>query len=73
VGALVGAVHQRFVGPLEIEGVNQRFPQLRLSKLLAPGIDEPTLSAGGSLVANDLAFDPPVAHRWKIVPRCPDA
>ena len=71
--ALIGIVHQRLVGPFEIEGADQRFAQLRMAEFLAPRIDEPALRAGRRLVGQDLAFHPVVADRRKIVARRPDA
>ncbi len=45
VRARVGAVHNRLVGPLEIEGLSQRVADTRILELLASCIEEPALRA----------------------------
>ena len=71
MGALVGAVHDVLVGPLEIEGVDHRLAQLRILELLPACVHEPPLRARGRIVGNDLALDTAVADRGKIVARGP--
>src|SRR6185295_16917876 len=68
-----GPIHDRLVGPFEIEGVDEGFPQAPVLELLPPGVEEPALRARGRVVANDVALDAPVPHRRKVIARRPDA
>ncbi len=45
MGALVRTVHQRAVGPLEIEGEIERLSHQRVFQLLAPRVEEIALRA----------------------------
>src|SRR4029077_9379484 len=73
MGPIIGPVHDGLVGPLEVEGVDERLTQALVLELLAPRIEEPALRARGRVVANDIAPDPSVPHRRKVVARRPDA
>ena len=72
-GALIGAVHDRLVGPFEVEGVVERLAQPRIGEFLPPRIDEPALRAGRRIVGQHVALDAAVFDRREIVARRPDA
>jgi hypothetical protein len=52
---------------------DQGFAQALVLELLAPGIDEPALGAGWSVVGNLIPLHPPIPERRKLVARRPDA
>src|SRR5207244_1146866 len=61
------------VGPFEIERVDERLTQALVLELVPPGVEEPALRAGGSMIGNDVALDAALADRGKVVARRPDA
>src|SRR5215472_6203187 len=73
MGALIGAIHDVRVGPLEIEGIVQGFAQPRIGKLGAPGIENPALPTRWRIVRNFAALHATVADGGKIVTRGPGA
>src|SRR5438477_1839214 len=73
MGTVEGAVHDVSVGPLEIEGVDERLAHALVLELVAARVDEPALRARGRLVGNDVALDAAVLERGEIVARRPDA
>src|SRR6185503_16592115 len=64
---VVRTVHDISVGPLEIEGVDERFPQAPILEFLAPQIDEPTLGAGRRGIRNHRPLDTTILERRKII------
>src|SRR5437763_3563540 len=70
---LVGAVHDRFIGPLEVERVDEGLAQALVLELLAPGVEVPALRTGRRLVGNYVTLDASVLERRKFVARRPDA
>ena len=73
MGAVVRPIHDRLVGPLEIERQDQRFAQQPVLEFLAAGVEEPALRAGRRVVGKDVLLDAAVLDRRKIVARRPDA
>src|SRR5262249_1911819 len=73
MGPFVTPVHQRLVGPFEIERVNEGFAQPLVLELVAPRIEEPALRARRRIVGDAVALDAALADRRKIVARYPDA
>src|SRR5437867_2075012 len=71
--AVVGPIHYRLVGPLEVEGVNEGLAQALVLELFVPGVEEPALRARRRLVRDHVALDAPVLERREIVARRPDA
>jgi hypothetical protein len=72
MGPVIGPVHDRLVGPLEVERQNERLAQALVLELLAPGVEEPALRAGRRVVGQHVALDAAVADRRKVVARGPD-
>src|ERR1700733_9102452 len=72
-GALIGAVHDVLVGPLEIESIVERLAHPRIVKLWPPHIDKPALRAGRRIVGQHVFLDAAVFDRREIVARRPDA
>jgi hypothetical protein len=71
--AFVGTIHDVFVGPLEIERIDQRFANAPVLELLTSRIDEPTLRARRRVVGQHVAFDAAVPEGREIVARRPKA
>ena len=71
MGARIGAVHDRFVGPFEIERQDQRLADARIPEFLAAGIEEPALRARGRLVGQCFELDAAVLDGGEIVTRRP--
>ena len=71
MGALVGAVHDGLVGPLEIERLDQRLAHARILELVAAHVHEPALRARRRIVGQDLLLDAAVLDGWKIIARRP--
>src|SRR6186997_191191 len=69
---VVRAVHDRLVGPLKIEGIDQRLAHAAILELVAPRVHEPALRAGRRGVRDHAALDAAILHRRKIVARRPD-
>ena len=73
MGPVIGPVHDRLVGPFEIEGEDHRLAQRPVLELLAPRVEEPALRAGRRIVGQHVVLDAAVADRREIVARRPDA
>src|SRR5262249_52236779 len=69
---IVGAVHDVFVGPLEIEGVNKRLAKPSVFEFLAPRVEEPALRARWRLVRQNGPLNPAIANGGKNITRGPD-
>src|SRR5215470_12931137 len=75
MGPLIGPVHDVFVGPFEIECIDEGLPQTLILQFFPSRIEEPTLRARGGIVWNNIALDAPLADRREVVacrpsPRC---
>src|SRR5437763_7604259 len=70
---LIGAVHDGLVGPLEIEGIVQRFAQAPVLELGAPGVEVPALRARGCVVGQNILLYAAFLDGGEIVARRPDA
>src|SRR5262245_64330556 len=70
---LIGPVHDLFVGPFEIEGIDEGLAQSLVLELFPAGIEEPTLRARRRIIGDDVAFDVALADRREVVARCPAA
>src|SRR6516164_8566262 len=71
----IGPVHDLFVGPFEIECIDEGLPQTLILQFFPSRIEEPTLRARGGIVWNNIALDVPLADRREVVacrpsPRC---
>src|SRR6266403_723162 len=75
MGPLIGPVHDLFVGPFEVECIDEGLPQTLILQFFPSRIEEPTLRTRGGIVRNDIALDVPLADRREVVacrpsPRC---
>src|SRR5262245_50832026 len=66
-------VHDLFVGPFEIECIDEGLPQTLIPQFFPSRIEEPTLRARGGIVWNNIALDVPLADRREVVARRPGA
>src|SRR5262245_8061156 len=64
---VVRAVHNIFISPLKIEGIDEGFAQTSILEFLAPHIDEPALRSGGRVVRDHRSPDAAILERRKIV------
>src|SRR5262249_56001728 len=63
----IGPVHDLFVGPFKIEGIDEGLPQTLILQFFPSRIEEPTLRARGGIVWNDIALDVTLADRREVV------
>src|SRR5437870_3046552 len=71
--ALIGAVHDGLVSPLEIEGIDERFAQAPVLEFGAPGVEVPALRARGRVVGQNVLLYAALLDGGEIVARRPDA
>ena len=71
LGALVGAVKQVLIGPLEIEGIGQRSPDLTVFEHIAPGVENERLHTLRIFVRDQTLVDHAAVDRRQVVRRGP--
>src|SRR5882724_4198211 len=73
MGTDIGAVHDRLVGPFEIERVAERLADARVLEFIAAGVEEPALRARRRIVRKQFALDATISYGREIVTRVPDS
>src|SRR5262245_6927120 len=68
---VVRAVHDIFIGPLKIEGIDEGLAQTSILEFFAPHIDEPPLRPGRRVIRDHRSLDAAILERRKIVTRGP--
>ena len=64
---VVRAVHDIFISPLKIEGIDKGFAQTSILEFFAPHIDEPPLRPGRRVVRDHRSLDAAIPERRKII------
>ena len=67
MGPLIRPVHNRCVGPFEIERIDKGFAHALVLEFLQSGVEKPALCCRRRMVGDDVALNEAVADRGKVV------